>query len=103
MLASNEATVLDLRGDDERADGYIAGSVPVDRDGEPDEIEGRVIVVCADGEASAKHATELRERDVDAVSIEGGMESWEKAGNRLQPATDAGATSEPQKLPGAGV
>jgi histidinol-phosphate aminotransferase len=47
-----------------------------------------VIVACEDGEESAEVADELRERGIDAVSLEGGMEAWRSDDMPMQPSRD---------------
>jgi rhodanese-related sulfurtransferase len=93
--------VIDVSTDEEWARvGNIAGALRVD----PDDVESRlddvregtkVIVVCGEGERSAEVAEQLRERDVDAVSIEGGMLAWEDERLPLQPSEDPALPSDP--------
>jgi rhodanese-related sulfurtransferase len=47
-----------------------------------------MVIVCADGERSAKLAARLREEGRDAASIDGGMEAWAKEGLPVQPRPD---------------
>jgi rhodanese-related sulfurtransferase len=109
LLAEAEARVIDIRGPEEFADYRIPGSrnhPDLDPQSLPDELSDadRVLVVCADGARSSELAAELREHDVDAISLEGGVEAWR--GERLptQPSPDVEqGEAEPPKLPGAGV
>ena len=60
--------------------------------------------MCEDGEQSGEVAAKLREQDVDAASLEGGMSAWTSDRLPTQPTTDPGeGEREPPKLPGAGV
>jgi rhodanese-related sulfurtransferase len=47
-----------------------------------------VIVACENGKESAEVADELRERGVDAVSLEGGMDAWRSDDMPMQPSRD---------------
>lgn len=94
MLASNEATAIDIRD----AEAWKSGHVPGARRPEESEIEEgleeiaddqTVIIVCEDGEASAAVAERLAgEGDREFVSLEGGMESWRSDDMPMQPSTD---------------
>jgi rhodanese-related sulfurtransferase len=90
VIASGDATVVDIRADEEWEEGRIAGAehhsgdVVMERLAElPDETA--IVVVCADGKRSAKLAARLREEGREAASIDGGMEAWSAEGLPLQP------------------
>ena len=108
LVAEHEARVIDIRDPDAFAERRIAGAV-----NEPDldpesfgEEDGdlRILVVCEDGEQSREVASKLRDQDVDAASLEGGMKAWQSDRLPTQPTTDPEeGEREPPKLPGAGV
>jgi rhodanese-related sulfurtransferase len=107
LVASGEVTVVDIRDPDAFAKEHIAGARPAtdtDAASLAGELEGqKVLVVCEDGEQSARFADELRGHGVEANSLDGGIEEW--AGDRLpmQPSSDPGQEpSGPPKVPGAG-
>jgi rhodanese-related sulfurtransferase len=86
LIASDGAQTLDLRDDDEFAEAHIAGAVrpddeELDRALESLDEDKPVVVVCADGERSAKVAADLRERGFQAAALKGGMKNW--AGDKL--------------------
>jgi rhodanese-related sulfurtransferase len=88
-----DAVILDVREEDEWADGHIAGSTHVPMS----EIVLRVaevpaadplLVVCRVGARSAQVAAWLRGQGRDAHNLSGGLLSWTAAGRPL--VTDAG-------------
>jgi rhodanese-related sulfurtransferase len=102
LIAGGEATVIDVSTEDEWGRiGNIPGALRVaedDVESRLDEVreDTKVIVVCGEGERSAEVARRLREdRDVDAVSIEGGMLAWEDEKLPLQPSEDPSLPDDP--------
>jgi rhodanese-related sulfurtransferase len=101
LVAGGDATVIDISTDEEWSRiGNIAGALRVSEDdveSRLDEVreDTRVLVVCGDGERSAKVAEQLRERDLDAISIDGGMLAWEDERLPLQPSEDPALPSDP--------
>lgn len=94
QIAAEGAGVLDIRSDDDwNRVGNIPGAVrgsgddPVEAARQIDD-DSRVIVVCTDGSASAEVAEKLRDEGRDAVSIDGGMATWEDKQFALQPTAD---------------
>ncbi len=88
-----DATVLDVREDDEWAAGHIAGATHVPLSGLPTraaEIPDAdpLVVVCRVGGRSAQVTAWLVGQGRDAVNLEGGLYAWEDAGRPL--VTDAG-------------
>lgn len=83
-----DATVLDVREDDEWQAGHIEGAlhvplvdVPV-RFGElPADTE--IVVVCRSGGRSARAVAWLIDNGVDAVNLDGGMGAWADAGRPM--------------------
>ena len=94
-IAKSEARVLDLALPDQEWStvGNIPNSVRAE-DGNAAEAakqiddDTQVIVVCADGSDSAEVAEKLRDDGRDAISIDGGMGSWEDEGYVLQPSAN---------------
>jgi len=93
LIAREGAQALDIRDDGEFADGHIAGATHASEE----ELEPRlddlskdapVIVVCKDGERSAKVAEALREKGYEAAHVGGGMDAWSSEKLPLQPAED---------------
>ena len=71
--------LLDVRTDDEWADGRIAGSVHIPMDQlmqRFDEVEDRVVCVCAVGARSARVAQFLNAQGREAVNLDGGIYAW---------------------------
>jgi rhodanese-related sulfurtransferase len=76
-------TLLDVRTDAEWADGRIAGSVHIPMDqltSRMDELEDRVVCVCAVGGRSGRVVKYLNARGYQAVNLEGGILAWVDAG-----------------------
>jgi rhodanese-related sulfurtransferase len=93
ILASNEGSAIDIRGDEE----WRAGRIPGARHRSEDEVEEAleqiaedqiVIVACEDGQRSARIAEQISERGRKAASIEGGMEAWRSEDMPMQPSYD---------------
>ena len=104
LIAGGDATVLDIRSEEEWVSvGNIPGSVNApDEDAEEAEeavkaiAEDRtVIVVCRRGDRSAEVAEQLRDGGREAVSIDGGMEAWEDDKLPLQPSEDPALPGDP--------
>lgn len=77
--------VLDVREDNEWAEGHLDGAVHIPLQqlpGRVDELpEGRqVLAMCHAGGRSAQATAYLCERGVDAVNLDGGIVAWERAG-----------------------
>jgi len=75
--------LLDVRTDDEWADGRIAGSVHIPMDQliqRIDEVDDRVVCVCAVGARSARVAQFLNAQGHEAVNLDGGLYAWEGSG-----------------------
>ena len=85
------AAVLDVREDDEWAQGRIAWAqhIPMSTLGSraaevavPE--EGPLVVACHLGGRSAQVTAWLRSQGVDAVNMVGGMDAWEAAGRPVE-------------------
>ena len=93
VIASGEAKALDIRDDEEWEETRIPGAVHHTEEEVMERLkefpeDTAIVVVCADGDRSAKVAAKLREEGRQAASIEGGMSAWQ--GERLpeQPRAD---------------
>ena len=80
--------VLDVREDDEWADGHVPTAVHIplgqlqSRIGEVED-GGRVFVICRSGVRSQKGADILFANGLDAVSVAGGTMGWMAAGKDI--------------------
>jgi rhodanese-related sulfurtransferase len=75
--------LLDVRTDDEWAAGRIPGSVHIPMDQlmqRLDEVEDRVVCVCAVGSRSARVAQFLNTQGREAVNLDGGVYAWATSG-----------------------
>jgi glyoxylase-like metal-dependent hydrolase (beta-lactamase superfamily II) len=97
MLERGEpVTVLDVRPEDQRAEWQIPGSIHLDayealKAKDPSALEGAdlpgrlpIVTVCGAGKTSAIAADQLRERGLQAVSLDGGMKAWSLAWNTAE-------------------
>jgi hydroxyacylglutathione hydrolase len=92
MLAGNEASAIDIRGDEEWRAGHLPGARHRGEEGLASALEEidssqTVIIVCEDGDQSARLASET-ESDHTLVSLEGGMDAWRSADMPMQPSYD---------------
>jgi rhodanese-related sulfurtransferase len=79
--------LLDVRTEDEWADGRIAGSVHIPMDQlmqRLDEVDDRVVCVCAVGARSARVAQFLNAQGRDALNLDGGLQAWASSGRPLE-------------------
>lgn len=83
-----DATILDVREEEEWDAGHVEGSTHVPMSG----LAGRVdevpatdplVVVCRMGGRSAQVAGWLRQQGREAVNLSGGLEAWQAAGRPL--------------------
>jgi rhodanese-related sulfurtransferase len=75
--------LLDVRTADEWTDGRIAGSVHIPMDElmqRLDEVDERVVCVCAVGARSARVAEFLNAQGREAVNLDGGLHAWASSG-----------------------
>ena len=80
-------TLLDVRTDDEWAQGRIAGAVHIPMDqllSRLDEVDDRVVCVCAVGARSGRVAEYLNAHGYQAANLEGGIYGWVDAGLPLE-------------------
>jgi rhodanese-related sulfurtransferase len=93
LIASDDATLLDIRGDDDWHEKRVAGAMRASEenlDSTLEELDSdrAVVIVCEDGERSATLAAQIREQGRDAAYIEGGMDAWAKEKLPTQPSPD---------------
>lgn len=85
-LAAKQAEgwmLLDVRTDEEWAQGRIEGSVHVPMDqvvARMDEIGDQVVCICAVGARSERVTQYLNQHGVEAVNLEGGVYGWAAEG-----------------------
>jgi glyoxylase-like metal-dependent hydrolase (beta-lactamase superfamily II) len=97
MLEQDEpVTVLDIRLENQSSEWWIPGRVHFDAYGalkanNSDAMKGvelpegqPVVTVCAAGTTSAIAAEQLRDRGLEAYTLEGGMKAWTKAWNTAE-------------------
>jgi rhodanese-related sulfurtransferase len=75
--------LLDVRTEDEWADGRIAGSVHIPMDQlmqRLNEVDNRIVCVCAVGARSARVAEFLNAQGREAVNLDGGINAWANSG-----------------------
>lgn len=82
---STGCVLVDVREDDEYADGHIPGALHIALSTVPERVgdlptEGTVYVVCAVGGRSARAVEFLRSTGVDAVNVAGGTLGWIDSG-----------------------
>lgn len=80
-LEQGSYQLIDIRSDMELSYGKIPGSVHIkadelDESDIPDKSGRPVIICCSRGEYSVEAAEKLREKGVNAVSLEGGYRAW---------------------------
>lgn len=80
------APVLDVREDDEYAEGHVPGAQHIPLGQVPERAgeipgDGTVYVLCRSGGRSAKAVEHLRSTGVDAVNVAGGTLAWIEAGH----------------------
>jgi rhodanese-related sulfurtransferase len=102
-LISGGAQAVDVRGDEERAAGYIPGSehIRLDRLTEEHESLDRdrpVVFYCRAGNRSEMPANAFRASGWEAYHVEGGLVAWVEAGLPLEP-EDGQVVNRPN-LPG---
>jgi rhodanese-related sulfurtransferase len=88
-LADDAAQVIDVREDDERDAGHVAGSRhialgQVAAEAESIDRERPVIFYCRVGSRSLMAARAFRRAGFDAYSMAGGLDQWEQEGRPVQ-------------------
>lgn len=95
MLGRREAAAIDLRDDEEAAQGHAPGAVVV-QGGDLEAAAERaragkeipILVFCAKGNRSKDAAKELSDAGIEAASVKGGWEAWAAADKPVQPGRD---------------
>ena len=87
------AVLVDVREDDEYAEGHVPGALHVPLATVParvDELptDAPFFVVCAMGGRSARAVQFLRERGLDATNVAGGTNAWVDSGRGVVTGTD---------------
>jgi len=82
-LASG-ARIIDVREDDEWETAHIQGASHIPLATVPDHVaeirsDAPVYVICARGGRSARAVEFLREHEIEAINVEGGMMAWTDA------------------------
>lgn len=82
-----DATLLDVREDDEWESGHAEGALHIPMGEVPQRLadlpEGPLHVVCRAGGRSLRVAQWLQENGYDVVNVEGGMGAWAEAGRPM--------------------
>ena len=102
-LISGGAQVVDVRGDEERAAGYIAGSKHIRLDRLTEEHEELdqgtpIVFYCRAGNRSEMPANAFRASGWEAYHVEGGLAAWAEAGLPIEP--EDGYVADRPNLPG---
>src|SRR5919198_3643960 len=93
LVASNEATVLDLREEEQFRDKRVPGARRASEEDLDEALDGvaddqMLIVLCDEDDQGVELAKRLREKGREAASVEGGMKAWEDEKFPLQPSRD---------------
>ena len=82
-----DATLLDVREDDEWVAGHAEGALHVPMGQVPQRLpelpEGELHVVCRAGGRSLRVAQWLAQNGYDVVNVDGGMGAWAEAGRPM--------------------
>ncbi len=89
-LLATGAVLVDVREDDEYADGHVAGALHIALSTLPERVSeipssGPIYVICALGGRSARAAEFLRGQGLDAINVAGGTNGWIDSGRRVVP------------------
>lgn len=107
LIAGGEVRVIDIRSAEDFAAERMSNSIRADPDDLDGALEDRetgreaVLVICADGSASAEMAERLRSDGREATSIDGGFGAWTAAHLPTAPGRDEEYEGPELKLPGA--
>ena len=91
MLASGEATLVDVRQPEEWEAGRIPGSIHIEineltgRAGEISAGDKPIVFVCKSGSRSSFAVQAFREAGFDARNLDGGVTAWAEQGLPLEP------------------
>jgi rhodanese-related sulfurtransferase len=98
-IAGGKAQALDVRDEEEWGEAHVHGAlhVPMERlSSELDNLglDQRVIVFADDDQDGQKAVETLRERGLDAVVAEGGIDNWLSEDFNVQPSADPDSDTE---------
>lgn len=84
----DDADVLDVREPDEWAAGHIEGAIHIPLAELPGRLAelppaGPLVVTCRGGGRSSRAVAYLQGMGIDAVNMDGGMQSWSQAGRPM--------------------
>lgn len=90
---SGSAVVIDVREDDEWAAGHIDGAIHIALGTIPDRLEhvpkdGPIFMICARGGRSTRAVEYLRQHEIEAINVVGGMMAWTDAQKPSTSGTD---------------
>lgn len=93
LIASGGASALDIRDDEAWEAGRIPGAGHHTEEAVLERLEDfpedkPIVVVCANGERSAKVAAKLRQEGRNAANVKGGMDAWRDDDLPMQPRAD---------------
>lgn len=80
--------LVDVREEDEYADGHVSGALPVPLSTIPERFgelptDSPVYVICALGGRSARAVEFLRAQGIDAINVAGGTQGWVDSGRAV--------------------
>jgi rhodanese-related sulfurtransferase len=98
-IAGGKAQPLDVRDDEKWSQAHVHGALHVPLEQLSSEIEGleldqRVIVFAEDDEGAREAVETLRDRGLDAVAAEGGIDKWLSEDFNVQPSGDPDSDTE---------
>ncbi len=90
-LLENGSRLVDVREDDEFAEGHVPGAVHVPLATVPDNVErfrgeGPTYVICRSGGRSLRACEYLYDRGVEVVNVAGGTVAWQLSGREVETA-----------------
>jgi phage shock protein E len=98
-IAGGEATVVDVRSEEEWSEGHVPGAIHLP-DGDPEagtkplDREARLLVIAKDGKLAVRAASKLAEQGYNAAAVEGGMDDWISEDFNIQPTVDPDEETE---------
>lgn len=109
-IGGGEARALDMRDQDEMAEGSIPGAMWVDEELLEEKVayiqrgneDMPVVLFCANGSKSSDAAEKLREDGYEVVSLKGGYKAWKRAGLPENPRPDSEYDGPKLQQPGTG-
>jgi rhodanese-related sulfurtransferase len=98
-IAGGEAVAVDVRPDEQWADGHVPGAIHLpgadaQAGSKRPEDGARLMVIAEDADSAARAASKLSEQGYDAVAVEGDMGDWTSEDFNLQPTGDPDEDTE---------